>query len=63
MMKRALDVAGINQASVFPDLDGLARYLAWKYKRDRLPSDEGWQAESRKVSRAKRSTQNHPTKE
>lgn len=45
MMKRALDVAGINQASVFPDLDGLARYLAWKYKRDRLPRDEGWQAE------------------
>ena len=36
-IKRALALAGITRASLFPDLDGLARQLAWEYKRGRLP--------------------------
>jgi hypothetical protein len=27
-----LDVMGVNYFSVFPDLEGLSHYLAWKYK-------------------------------
>jgi hypothetical protein len=31
-LKRALDRCGINEASIFPDLDGLARHLGWRYR-------------------------------
>lgn len=31
-IKRNLDACGINDASLFPDIDGLARYIAWRYK-------------------------------
>jgi hypothetical protein len=31
-IKRILDNLGINESSLFPDLDGLARYIGWKYK-------------------------------
>lgn len=31
-IKRMLDVCAINRASLFPDLDGLARALEWRYK-------------------------------
>ena len=31
-IKRVLDVCGINESSLFPDLDGLSRYIAWRYK-------------------------------
>ena len=32
-IKKQLHVCGINESSLFPDIDGLARYLAWRYKR------------------------------
>jgi hypothetical protein len=31
-IKTILDASGINESSLFPDLDGLARYLGWRYK-------------------------------
>lgn len=31
-MKRTLDVCGVNRAALFPDVDGLAAYLDWRYK-------------------------------
>ena len=31
-IKRILDACAINEASLFPDLDGLSRYLGWRYK-------------------------------
>jgi hypothetical protein len=37
-VKLCLDLVGVNEASLFPDEDGLARYIGWAYKRDRLPS-------------------------
>lgn len=32
-IKKQLHVCGVNESSLFPDIDGLARYLAWRYKR------------------------------
>jgi len=31
-LKRMLDIAGFNRASLFPDIDGLGVHLAWRYK-------------------------------
>lgn len=31
-IKVILDACAINEASLFPDLDGLSRYLGWRYK-------------------------------
>ena len=31
-IKQILDACAINEASLFPDLDGLARYIGWRYK-------------------------------
>lgn len=31
-IKRVLDACGINDSSLFPDLDGLSRHLGWRYK-------------------------------
>ncbi len=31
-LKQVLDSCGINRASLFPDLDGLALHLGWRYK-------------------------------
>jgi len=31
-IKRVLDSCGINDSSLFPDIDGLSRYLSWLYK-------------------------------
>jgi hypothetical protein len=36
-LKEALDYAGYNRASLFPDLDGLTRHIAWKHKWGKLP--------------------------
>ena len=36
-LKEALDYAGFNRASLFPDLDGLTRHIAWKHKWGKLP--------------------------
>lgn len=35
-IKRILDAAGINEASLMPDIDGLSRYIGWLYKWDHL---------------------------
>jgi hypothetical protein len=35
-IKKRLDACGINQRSLFPDLDGLSRHVGWKYKHDWL---------------------------
>jgi hypothetical protein len=32
-MQWALHCLGINQETLFPDLDGLGRYLSWKHQR------------------------------
>jgi hypothetical protein len=32
VIKRVLDTCAINESSLFPDLDGLSRYLGWRYK-------------------------------
>ena len=32
-----LDACGINNASLFPDINGLAQYVSWLYKWERLP--------------------------
>lgn len=31
-LKRIIDACGINESSLFPDLDGLSKYLSWQYK-------------------------------
>jgi hypothetical protein len=31
-IKRVLDSCGINYASIYPDLSGLARHIYWRYK-------------------------------
>ena len=31
-IKRILDTCAINEGSLFPDVDGLSRYIAWRYK-------------------------------
>jgi hypothetical protein len=31
-IKRVLEASGINEAALFPDLDGLSRYIGWLYK-------------------------------
>jgi hypothetical protein len=31
-IKAVLDACAINEASLFPDIDGLSRYLGWRYK-------------------------------
>jgi hypothetical protein len=31
-IKVVLDACGVNESSLFPDLDGLSRYLGWRYK-------------------------------
>lgn len=31
-VKRILDACAINESSLFPDMDGLSRYLGWRYK-------------------------------
>lgn len=31
-IKAVLDSCAINEASLFPDIDGLSRYLGWRYK-------------------------------
>jgi hypothetical protein len=35
-IKRYLDACAINQSSLFPDVDGLSRYLGWRYKWGKL---------------------------
>lgn len=35
-IKRALDTCGFNHATLFPDLQGLARHAGWLYKWDRF---------------------------
>jgi hypothetical protein len=34
-IKRLLDGCGINEASLFPDLDGLARHLSWRHRQEK----------------------------
>jgi hypothetical protein len=31
-IKKVLDACAINEASLFPDIDGLSRYIGWRYK-------------------------------
>jgi hypothetical protein len=31
-IKRVLDACAVNEGSLFPDIDGLSRHLAWRYK-------------------------------
>jgi hypothetical protein len=31
-IKKVLDACAVNEASLFPDIDGLSRYLGWRYK-------------------------------
>jgi len=31
-LKQNLDACAINESSLFPDIDGLSRYIAWRYK-------------------------------
>lgn len=33
-IKKMLDIAGINESTIYPDMDGLGRYLQWCYKWD-----------------------------
>jgi hypothetical protein len=35
-IKRILDACAINESSLFPDIDGLSRYLGWRYKWGKL---------------------------
>lgn len=35
-IKLVLDACAINESTLFPDLDGLARYLGWRYRWGRL---------------------------
>jgi hypothetical protein len=34
-IKKQLHACGINESVLFPDIDGLARYLKWRYKRSK----------------------------
>jgi len=36
VIKRILDACAINEASLFPDIDGLSRYIGWRYKWGKL---------------------------
>jgi nucleotidyltransferase/DNA polymerase involved in DNA repair len=31
-IKAVLDACGVNESALFPDLDGLSRYIGWRYK-------------------------------
>lgn len=35
-IKRVLDACGVNESALFPDLDGLSRYVGWRYKWGRI---------------------------
>ena len=35
-LKQILSTCGVNRASLFPDLDGLAEYMGWRYKWSKL---------------------------
>lgn len=35
-IERILDACAINESSLFPDIDGLSRYLGWRYKWGKL---------------------------
>ena len=35
-IKRVLDACAVNESALFPDIDGLSRYLGWKYKWGKL---------------------------
>jgi hypothetical protein len=35
-LKQILATCGINRGSLFPDLDGLAEYMGWRYKWDKF---------------------------
>lgn len=35
-IKRLLGACAINESSLFPDLDGLSRYIGWRYKWGKL---------------------------
>jgi len=35
-IKLVLDACAINESALFPELDGLARYLGWRYRWGRL---------------------------
>ena len=35
-IKRVLDACAVNESSLFPDLDGLSRYVGWRYKWGRV---------------------------
>jgi hypothetical protein len=35
-IKRILDACAINEASLFPDIDGLSRHIGWRYKWGKL---------------------------
>jgi hypothetical protein len=51
-IKFVLDSCGINYASVYPDLQGLARHIYWRYKwgmnQTKLPSQRGYTRSMRK---------------
>ncbi len=36
LIKPILDACAINESSLFPDLDGLSRYIGWRYKWGKL---------------------------
>jgi hypothetical protein len=35
-IKTVLDACGVNESSLFPDLDGLSRHIGWRYKWGRV---------------------------
>jgi hypothetical protein len=37
-IKKILDSCAINESSLFPDIDGLSRYLGWRYKWGKFPN-------------------------
>lgn len=39
-IKRTVDRCGLNRASFFPDLQGLAEYVGWSYKWGRIPDED-----------------------
>ena len=38
-IKNLLDKCAINESSLFPDIDGLSRYIGWRYKWAKLQND------------------------
>lgn len=34
LFRHMLDICGVNQVALFPDLDGLSRHINWQYKKD-----------------------------